>query len=188
MKDSPAASPSTNALPAPSGRTSQFSPFNKTNPWLPEYHSAEMRNAHPGRAALRRPRSGANCDRLFSRASPGRSAVLTRHRRLAGLVPCGHGSALKRRGWNLLLLQFLGARAQGVSDNYVVDKTKTLPGRRLCRARDPGPRRQLPWLLREPNDYELYDQSDEPNRPARRHDTNARLRNRQRQQPNWRHY
>src|SRR5882762_9801080 len=89
MKDSPAASPSTNALPAPSGRTSQFSPFNKTNPWLPEYHSAEMRNAHPGRAALRRPRSGANCDLLFSRASPGRSAVLTRHRRLAGWFRAG---------------------------------------------------------------------------------------------------
>src|ERR1700684_2942171 len=66
------------------------------------------------------------------------------------------GSVLARKcsyapGANFLLLQFSAARAQGVSDNYVIHETKAPPDRRLRRARNPGLGRKLQGFLCEPD-------------------------------------
>jgi len=87
----------------------------------------------------------------FSAQAEHALPFLPRRAALAALVPCLHGSALPRSAKNLLLLQFLAARAQGVSDTYVIRETQTPPHRRLRRARNLSLGRKLPRLLREPD-------------------------------------
>src|ERR1700688_560049 len=94
---------------------------------------------------------------------------------LAALVPCWHRSALTHSIQNLLLLQFLAARAQGVSNNYVVHETKTPPSRRLRRARSFGLGRKLYRIFPARASRHTHDLADIAHRAARRHDAAQRF-------------